>query len=76
MPGVLLVWASTLFAAKQCYDVSPLAGGLLGLTAVWITVAGALVADTWRLNNAVTPEPLYPYKKEGRKSQTRFVFED
>ena len=52
------------------------AGLLLGATAVWITAAGALVADTWRLNNAVEPEPLYPWKREGRKSQTRFAFDD
>ena len=75
VPGVTLVWLSTLFAAKQFYDVSPLAGGMLAVTAVWITVAGALVADTWRINNAVTPEPLYPYKAKGMRSQTRFWFE-
>lgn len=75
VPGVTLVWLSTLFAAKQFYDVSPLAGGLLAATAVWITVAGALVADTWRLNNAATPEPLYPYKAKGTRSATRFSFE-
>ena len=75
VPGVTLVWLSTLFAAKQFYDVSPLAGELLAVTAVWITVAGALVADTWRINNAVNPEPLYPYKAKGMRSQTRFFFE-
>ena len=53
----------------------PLAGYLLGATAVWILVAGALVADTWRINNAVAPEPLYPYKKVGYRSQTRLFFE-
>ena len=76
VPGVVLVWLSTLYAAKQFYDVSPMAGGLLGLTAVWITVAGALVADTWRINNEVSPEPLYPYKPPGTISITRFTFED
>lgn len=76
VPGVLVVWASTLYAAKQFFDISPVAGLLLGATAVWITAAGALVADTWRLNNAVEPEPLYPWKREGRKSQTRFAFDD
>ena len=74
--GGALVFASTIFAAKQYYDVVPLAGMLLGVTAVWIAVAGALVADTWRINNAVQPEPLYPYKRPGRVSQTRLWFED
>ena len=76
VPGVVLVWLTTLYAAKQFYDVSPVAGGLLGLTAVWITVAGALVADTWRINNAVAPEPLYPHKPPGTISVTRLLFED
>lgn len=75
VPGVVLVWLSTLYAARQFWDVSPLAGGLLGLTALWITVAGALVADTWRINNEVRPEPLYPYKRAGFKSPTRLSLE-
>ena len=52
-----------------------MAGTLLALTAVWIGAAGALVADTWRINNAVRAEPLYPWKLKGRSSQTRFWFE-
>jgi translocator protein len=75
VPGVALVWLSTLFAAKQYYDVLPLAGLLLGATAVWIAVAGALVADTWRINNDVSAEPLYPYKREGSRSLTRLRIE-
>ena len=75
VPGVVLVWGSALFAAAQYYDVAPTAGLLLGATGLWITVAGALVADTWRVNNARRPEPLYPYKEVGTTSQTRFFFE-
>ena len=75
VPAVVVVWASTLYAAKQYYDTAPLAGGMLALTAVWLTVAGALVADTWRVNNEVKAEPLYPYKRQGMRSQTRFFFE-
>lgn len=72
VPGVALVWLSTVFAAGQFYDVSPMAGLLLGLSAVWITVAGALVTDTWRINSALDAEPLYPYKRRGMRSATRF----
>jgi len=75
VPGVVLVWLTTAFAAKQYYDVAPLAGGLLGLTLVWITVAAVLIADTWRLTNAAVPEPLYPYKRPGFKTATRLTFE-
>jgi len=76
VPAVAVVWLSAVFAAKQYYDVVPLAGYLLGATAVWILVAGALVADTWRINNAVAPEPFYPYKKKGYKSKTKLWIED
>lgn len=72
VPGVACVWASVLFASSQYFAADPLAGKLLGLTALWITVAGTLVADTWRVNNEDGTEPLYPYKGD---SQTRFWFE-
>ena len=77
VPGVACVWASVLFAASQYYSVSPLAGSLLGLTAVWISVAGLLIADTWRINSGEAGgkwegEPLYPYKGE---VSTRFWFD-
>ena len=75
VPGVVLVWGSALFAAAQYYDAAPTAGLLLGATGLWITVAAALVVDTWRVNNARRPEPLYPYKEKGTNSQTRFFFE-
>ena len=77
VPGVACVWASVVFAAVQFSSVSPYAGQLLGLTAVWITVAGLLIADTWRINSAEAGgkwegEPLYPYKGD---VSTRFWFE-
>lgn len=73
VPGVLCVWLSVLFATTQYFQADPFAGQLLAVTAVWITVAGTLIADTWRLNNEVSPEPLYPYKSSG--VATRFWFE-
>lgn len=77
VPGVACVWASVLFAAAQYSSVSPLAGQLLALTAVWITIAGALIADTWKINSEEAGgkwegEPLYPYKGE---VTTRFWFD-
>jgi len=62
VPGVLCVWASALFAAYTYYQVVPLAGQLLLPTCLWITVAAALIIDTWRVNNTSGEEPLYPYK--------------
>ena len=76
VPGSALVWLSGAFAAKQCYDIAPLAGGLLALTLGWIGLEAASVANSWRLRNEVGPEePLYPYKRAGFRSATRLTFE-
>eukprot|EP00913_Durusdinium_trenchii_P014194 g13320.t2 len=60
--GVLCVWASALFASYAYYQVVPLAGELLLPTCLWLTVAAALVTDTWRVNNSSGLEPLFPYR--------------
>jgi len=62
VPGVLCVWASAVVAAYSYYQVVPLAGQLLGATCLWLTIAAALITDTWRVNNTDGNEPLYPYK--------------
>ncbi|CAK9004019.1 unnamed protein product [Durusdinium trenchii] len=62
VPGVLCVWASALFASYAYYQVVPLAGELLLPTCLWLTVAAALVTDTWRVNNSSGLEPLFPYR--------------
>ncbi|GKY98631.1 hypothetical protein MPSEU_000819800 [Mayamaea pseudoterrestris] len=72
--GVLLVWLSKAYAAKQYYQVVPLAGKLLGGTLVWLTVAAALVGQTWRLNpdeKTGKLSPLYPATGEPK---TRFAW--
>jgi len=63
--GVVAVLCSKAFAAYQYYQVNQTAGKLLGATCIWLTVATALIAATWRLNpNPSTgkPEALYPVK--------------
>ena len=72
VPGVACVWGSVLFAVSQYMQADPMAGKLLGLTAVWLTVAATLVTDTWRVNNEDGTEPLFPYKGA---AETRFWFE-
>lgn len=62
VPGVLCVCASAIFAAYSYYQVLPFAGELLLPTCLWLTVAAALVTDTWRVNNTAGTEPLYPYR--------------
>lgn len=72
VPGVLCVWASALFAASTYYSVLPMAGQVLLPMCLWITVAAALVTDTWRINNTDGAEPLYPYVGATR---TRYWFQ-
>lgn len=72
--GVLCVVASLLNAAFQYYNVEPLAGNLLGLTVIWLSVATCLITTTWQINpNPVTGEKdaLYPVKGEAK---TEFVW--
>jgi translocator protein len=63
--GVGLVWGSAANAAYQYYQVDAMAGQLLGLTLVWLTIAAALVGTIWQLNPDPTTgqvEALYPVK--------------
>ena len=73
--GIALVWLTAVFAAKQFYDVIPLAGGLLSVTLVWLTVEAAVAADAWRLTDDAHPEPMYPYRRCIYKSVTRLIFD-
>ena len=61
VPGVFCVWLSVINAARVYGEADPTAGLCLAATSVWITVAGLLIFDTYRVNNADGDEPLYPY---------------
>jgi tryptophan-rich sensory protein len=65
--GVLCVTATAVWAAVQYYEVTPLAGHLLGLTLVWLSIASSLVTATWKLN--APQDPLYPVQREGSTTQ-------
>lgn len=71
--GVLCVVTSLLNAAYQYYTVDPLAGNLLGLTVIWLSVASSLITATWELNPDISGErdPLYPVVGE---SKTEFIW--
>ena len=81
VPGAAVVWLSAAFTAKQFYDVTPLAGGLLVLPLVWFSAEAASAASKWRALNSLNAldeaqgEPLYPYKRAGFRSATRLTFE-
>jgi translocator protein len=72
--GVLLVWASAAFAAFQYFQVAPLAGRLLSLPLIWLTVASSLIIRSWQLNLAPDtgkPESLLPTKTADQKTITK-----
>lgn len=65
--GVLAVWLSKAYAVYRFSQVDLLAGKMLSLTMVWLSIAAALVTATWKLNpDPATgkPEPLYPVQGE------------
>jgi len=73
VPGVLCVLASAAFASYQYYQVDPFAGKLLGATCIWLTIASALIIDTWRLNpRGEQKDALFPVKGD---AETKFIFE-
>ena len=72
--GGLLVWLSNAHAAYQYSQVSPVAGQLLCIPLVWLTVASALIIRTWQLNpdpQSGEPYPLYPVEGQAK---TDFVW--
>lgn len=69
--GILGVWGSAANAAYQYGQVDPLAGKLLSIPLIWLTIAGSLVVRVWQLNpSPATGEkdsllPTKPSSQEG-----------
>lgn len=73
--GIACVYTSAAFAAFSYYQVLPLAGQLLSLKLIWLTIASSLIIQTWRINpNPKTGEKysLLP-RKEG-DAKTEFMW--
>ena len=76
--GVACVWTSAAFAAAQYSQVDPLAGKLLSLPLIWLTIASSLIFRTWQINPSLaTGEkesflPTKPATQEG--SITKLVW--
>jgi tryptophan-rich sensory protein len=68
--GVALVWISAALAASKYNDVVPLAGKLLSIPLVWLSIASSLIFRTWQLNNPnpVTGRPysILPRLEQGK----------
>jgi tryptophan-rich sensory protein len=72
--GVVCVWLSKAHAAYRYAQVNALAGNILGVSLIWLTIATALVAKTWRLNpdpETGKMDPLYPVTG---KAKTNFAW--
>ena len=70
--GIACVYASAAFAAYSYYQVLPLAGQLLSLKMIWLTIASSLIFQTMRLNpNPKTGKKfsLLPRKEGGFKTE-------
>ena len=74
--GIGTVYVSALHAAYQYYQVDPLAGKLLGATAIWLTIAGTLIFEIWRMNPNANGEKasILPTKTVGEPSVTTFAW--
>lgn len=75
VPGVLCVWLTKAWTAYQFYQVVPLAGQIMVIPLLWLTVASTLVTRIWQLNpDAETGEiePLYPVVGKASSNFTWF----
>ena len=78
MVGVACVWASAAYAAFQYSQVDALAGKLLSLPLIWLTIASSLIVRTWQINPSEetgekdTILPTKPASQEG--SITKLVW--
>lgn len=74
--GVLCVWVSAAIAAYQYSHVSALAGRLLAIPLLWLTVATSLIFRTWQINpNPITGKveswiPTTKVESDGTKAKT------
>ena len=73
----VFTYLTAVYASLSYGAVRPLAGKLLGLTCVWLTIASCLITQTWRLNvgEDVRKDSLLPRKKRGEDSPTKFWFQ-
>ena len=70
--GVLFVLASVLNVVRSYNEVSPLAACIIAPSALWLTVATALVWTIWRINYTAQGKPsLFPSVEEGPSSRWR-----
>lgn len=72
--GVGLVYISALHAVYQFSQVDELAGTLLGVTLIWLTIASSLIIQTWRLNvdKNGAKDSLLPMVNKNGESLTKF----
>ena len=71
-----ITYFAAVYASLSYGLVDTRAGRLLGGTCVWLTIASALIVQTWRLNKVGgKKDGLLPRKGKGQTSQTKFMWE-
>eukprot|EP00980_Cylindrotheca_fusiformis_P029129 scaffold22736_cov111-Cylindrotheca_fusiformis.AAC.4 len=72
---VSFVWSSAAFAAYQYSQVLPLAGKLLSLKLIWLSVAASLIVRTWQLNPNPKTGKKYPLlPRVGDDADTKIIW--
>jgi tryptophan-rich sensory protein len=72
--GVQFVYFSAIYMAYQYLKTNIIAGRLISLSCVWLTIANALIFTIWRLNSDRTFASLIPYKEEAKRCPWRLPF--
>lgn len=69
------VWSSAAFAAFQYSQVLPVAGKLLSLKLVWLSIAASLIVRTWQLNPNPKTGMKYPLlPRVGDDAKTKIIW--
>jgi tryptophan-rich sensory protein len=72
---MVFVWASAAHAAFRYSKVLPLAGKLLSLKLIWLTIAASLIVRTWQINpDPKTERPYALLPKVGDGAETNIVW--
>jgi benzodiazapine receptor len=72
---VSFVWSSAAFAAFQYSKVLPLAGKLLSLKLIWLSIASSLIIRTWQLNPDPKTGKKYPFLPQvGDEAETKIIW--
>ena len=72
---MVFVWTSAAFSALQYGKVLPLAGKLLSLKLIWLSIAASLIVRTWQINpDPKTEKPYSILPRVNDDAETKIVW--